>query len=178
MNINYFRQRLEADDDIEDVEKGPVLRNYLMATQSDYGEVLDDTIRSFVSKEETLTDVDIQGINVQRPRELMVNLNSFALLFKKIRSTITKTPGVECLITDLEVRTRDSTDYRKKKEIQYQEDRKRVEQEKRRLKKVIKKMIVMIVTMIKTTKKYRILRLMLMEALILYHRLSCQVSLT
>ena len=59
MNINYFRQRLEADDDIEDVKKGPVLRNYLMATQSDYGEVLDDTIRSFVSKEETLTDVDI-----------------------------------------------------------------------------------------------------------------------
>ena len=56
MNINYFRQRLEADDDIEDVEKGPVLRNYLMATQSDYGEVLDDTIRSFVSKEETLTE--------------------------------------------------------------------------------------------------------------------------
>ena len=83
MNINYFRQRLEADDDIEDVEKGPVLRNYLMATQSDYAEVLDDTIRSFVSKEETLTDVDIQGINVQRPRELMVNLNSFALLFQE-----------------------------------------------------------------------------------------------
>ena len=54
-----------------------------MATQSDYGEVLDDTIKSFVSKEETLTDVDIQGINVQRPRELMVNLNSFALLFQE-----------------------------------------------------------------------------------------------
>ena len=82
------------------------------------------------------------------------------------------------MITDLEVRTRDSIDYRKKKELQYQEVRKRVEQEKRILKKVIKKMIVMTVTMIKTTKKYRILRLMLMEALILYHRLSCQVSLT
>ena len=66
----------------------------------------------------------------------------------------------------------------KEKELQYQEVRRRVEQEKRILKKVIKKMIMMIVTMIKTTKKYRILRLMLMESLILYHRLSCQVSLT
>ena len=64
-----------------------------MATQSDYGEVLDDTIRSFVSKEETLTDVDIQGINVQRPRELMVNLNSFALLFQENQEHDNKNSG-------------------------------------------------------------------------------------
>ena len=38
-------------------------------------------------------------------------------------------------------------------------------------------MIMMIVTMIKTTEKYRILRLISMEALILYLRLPCQVCL-
>ena len=51
LNINYLRQRLEANDE---VEKDPVLRNYLTATQSNYGQMLDDTISSFVSKEETL----------------------------------------------------------------------------------------------------------------------------
>lgn len=35
LNINYLRQRLEADDDIKEAEKDPVLRNYFMATQSD-----------------------------------------------------------------------------------------------------------------------------------------------
>ena len=83
LNINYLRQRLEADDDIEEAEKDPVLRNYLMATQSDYGQMLDDTIRSFVSKEETLMDIDIRGIKDHRPRELMENPNSFALLFQE-----------------------------------------------------------------------------------------------
>ena len=45
--------------------------------------MLDDTIRSFVSKEETLMDIDIRGIKDHRPRELMENLNSFALLFQE-----------------------------------------------------------------------------------------------
>ena len=43
-------KKIETDDDIEKVEKDSVLRNYLMDTQSDYGQMLDDTIRSFVSK--------------------------------------------------------------------------------------------------------------------------------
>ena len=54
-----MRQRLEAVDDSEEAEKNPVLRNYRMTTQNNYGQMLDNTIRSFVSKEETLTDVDI-----------------------------------------------------------------------------------------------------------------------
>ena len=59
MNINYLRQRLEAVDDSEEAGKDPLLRNYLMATQNDYGQMLDNTIRSFVSKKETSIDVDI-----------------------------------------------------------------------------------------------------------------------
>ena len=43
-------KKIETDDDIEEVEKGSVLRNYLMDTQSDYEQMLDDTIRNFVSK--------------------------------------------------------------------------------------------------------------------------------
>ena len=54
-----------------------------MDTQSDYGQMLDDTIRSFVSKWEPLTDIDIRGIKDHRPRELMENPNFFALLFKE-----------------------------------------------------------------------------------------------
>ena len=58
LNISYLRQRIQANGDIKEVEKDPVLRKYLMAVQSDYGQMLDDTIRSFVSKKEKFTDVD------------------------------------------------------------------------------------------------------------------------
>ena len=77
-----MRQRLEADDDIEELERDPVLRNYLNAARSNYRKILDNTIRSFVSKQERLTDVGICFIKDYRPRALMENPNSFALLFQ------------------------------------------------------------------------------------------------
>ena len=81
LSINYLRQRIQANGDIKEVEKDPILRKYLMAVQSDYGQMLDDTMRSFISKTKKFTDVDIRGIKYHRPRELMENPNSFALLF-------------------------------------------------------------------------------------------------
>ena len=177
MNFNHLRQRLEADDDTEEVEKDPVWRNYLMATQSSYGQMLDDSIRSFVSKEEMLTDIDIRDIKDYRPRELMENPNSFALLFQENHKHDNKTPWGQAFDYRLGGQNSRFNRLQKEKELQYQEFRRRVELE-RGSKKVIKNMTVIIVTMIKTTEKYHILRLISMEALILYLRLPCQVSLT
>ena len=136
------------------------------------------SIRSFAGKEETLTDVDIQGIKVHRPRELMVNPNSFVLLFQENYKQDNKNSRGRVFDYRLGGQNSRFNRLKEEKELQYQEFRSRVELEMRILKKVIKKMIVMIVKMINTTEIYHILRLMLMEASILYRRLSCQVSPT
>ena len=125
-----------------------------------------------------MTDVDIQGIKVHRPRELMVNPNSFVLLFQENYKQDNKNSRGRVFDYRLGGQNSRFNRLKEEKELQYQEFRSRVELEMRILKKVIKKMIVMIVKMINTTEIYHILRLMLMEASILYRRLSCQVSPT
>ena len=139
MNFNHLRQRLEADDDTEEVEKDPVWRNYLMATQSSYGQMLDDSIRSFVSKEEMLTDIDIRDIKDYRPRELMENPNSFALLFQENHKHDNKTPWGQAFDYRLGGQNSRFNRLQKEKELQYQEFRRRVELERKRLKKRDKK---------------------------------------
>ena len=108
----------------------------------------------------------------------MVNPNSFVLLFQENYKQDNKNSRGR--VFDYRLGGQNSRFNRLKEEkgLQYQEFRSRVELEMRILKKVIKKMIVMIVKMINTTEIYHILRLMLMEASILYGRLSCQVSQT
>ena len=88
--LNFWNlcDRLEKDNDTEEVENDPVLRNYLIAMQSDYGQMLNDTVRSFVRKERLLTDVDICGIKDPRPRERMENANTFGWLFQENYMTI------------------------------------------------------------------------------------------
>ena len=139
LNFNHLRQRLEADDDTEEVEKDPVWRNYLMATQSSYGQMLDDSIRSFVSKEEMLTDIDIRDIKDYRPRELMENPNSFALLFQENHKHDNKTPWGQAFDYRLGGQNSRFNRLQKEKELQYQEFRRRVELERKRLKKGDKK---------------------------------------
>ena len=123
LNISYLRQRIQANGDIKEVEKDPVLRKYLMAVQSDYGQMLDDTIRSFVSKKEKFTDVDIRGIKYHRPRELMENPNSFALLFSENYKHNNKNPRGQ--VFDYRLRGQNSRFNRLEKEkvLQYQEFR-------------------------------------------------------
>ena len=110
-----------------------------MATQSDYGYMLDNSIRSFVSKEEMLTDVDIRGIKDHRPREMMENPNSFALLFQENYKCNNKNPRSR--VFDYRFGGQNSRFNRlhKEKKLQYQEFRRRVELEKKRLKKGDKK---------------------------------------
>ena len=108
----------------------------------------------------------------------MVNPNSFVLLFQENYKQDNKNSRGRVFDYRLEGQNSRFNRLKEEKELQYQEFRSRVELEMRILKKVIKKMIVMIVKMINTTEIYHILRLMLMEASILYRRLSCQVSPT
>lgn len=135
LNISFMKQRLEEHDDIEEVESDPVLRNYLMATQNDYGQMFDDTVRSFLSKEGLLTDVDIRGIKDTRQRELMENPNFFASLFQENYKHDYKNP--KCRIFDAKLGGLNSRLNRinRKKDLQYLKFRRRVEAEKNKMKK-------------------------------------------
>ena len=123
LNINYLRQRLQPD-----LEKLPY--GYAERLQTDARQ----SIRNFVSKEETLMDVDIQGIKDHRPRELMENPNSFGLLFQENYKHDNKNPRGR--VFDCRLGGQDSrfNKLQKEKELQYLEFRRRVELEKRGLK--------------------------------------------
>ena len=110
-----------------------------MATQSDYGYMLDNSIRSFVSKEEMLTDVDIRGIKDHRPREMMENPNSFALLFQENYKCNNKNPRGRVFDYRFGGQNSRFNRLQKEKKLQYQKFRRRVELEKKRLKKGDKK---------------------------------------
>ena len=135
LNISFMRQRLEEDDDIEEVESDPVLRNYLMATQNDYGQMFDDTVRSFLSKERLLTNVDTREIKDTRPRELMENPNCFASLLQENYKHDNKKP--KCRIFDPKLGGLNSrlNRIKRKKDLQYLKFRKRVEAEKNKMEK-------------------------------------------
>ena len=100
-----------------------------MATQSDYGYMLDNSIRSFVSKEEMLTDVDIRGIKDHRPREMMENPNFFALLFQENYKCNNKYPRDRVFDYRFGGQNSRFNRLQKEKELQYQEFRRRVELE-------------------------------------------------
>ena len=110
-----------------------------MATQSDYGYMLDNSIRSFVGKEEMLTDVDIRGIKDHRPREMMENPNFFALLFQENYKCNNKYPRDRVFDYRFGGQNSRFNRLQKEKELQYQEFRRRVVLEKKRLKKGDKK---------------------------------------
>ena len=159
LNISFMKQRLEEHDDIEEVESDPVLRNYLMATQNDYGQMFDDTVRSFLSKEGLLTDVDIRGIKDTRQRELMENPNSFASLFQENYKHDYKNP--KCRIFDAKLGGLNSRLNRinRKKDLQYLKFRRRVEAEKNKMKKKIRAMIATTMMVIREVLvKYRPLK--------------------
>ena len=50
LDIIYLRCKIESDKDMEMIESNPVLKNYMMANQSSYDLMMNDAIKSFVTR--------------------------------------------------------------------------------------------------------------------------------
>ena len=56
----------------------------MMATQSSYGRMIDEVMKTFVTREQELNNVEIRGKNDPKPKIFAENPNSFPLFFKDL----------------------------------------------------------------------------------------------
>ena len=61
-----------------------ITSRFMMVTQSSYGRVIDEVMKTFVTREQELTNVEIRGKNDPKPKIFAENPNSFALFFKDL----------------------------------------------------------------------------------------------
>ena len=82
LNMSYVRHLVETDEELELTENNPTMKNFLTANHSSYGNMKNTAMKSFVTKNQTLSSTSIRGKIDPRQRVLMENPNAFALLFK------------------------------------------------------------------------------------------------
>ena len=61
-----------------------ITSRFMMVTQSSYGRVIDEVMKTFVTREQELTNVEIRGKNYPKPKIFAENPKSFALFFKDL----------------------------------------------------------------------------------------------
>ena len=81
---SYLRHKIDDEEDTENFENDPVTSRFVMATQSSYGRMMDGAMKTFVTTEQGLSNVEIRGKNDPKPKIFTENPNSFALFFKDL----------------------------------------------------------------------------------------------
>ena len=82
LDVSFVRYKLGADEELELIENDPTIKNFLTANHSSHGNMLRTAMSSFVTKNQKLRSKDIRGQIDPRPRVLMEDPNTFALLFQ------------------------------------------------------------------------------------------------
>ena len=82
LNMSYVIHLVETDEELELTENNPTMKNFLTANHSSYGNMKNTAMKSFVTKNQTLSSTSIRGKIDPRQRVLIENPNAFALLFK------------------------------------------------------------------------------------------------
>ena len=58
-----MRHQLDAKEDTEQLENDPMTSRFLVTNQSSYSRAMDHVMKSFVTREQKLSNVDIRGLN-------------------------------------------------------------------------------------------------------------------
>ena len=82
LDASHLRHLLDVEEDMEQLENDPTTSRFLVANQSSYGRAMDQIMKTFVTREQELSNVDIRGQNNPKPKVILENPNSTALLFQ------------------------------------------------------------------------------------------------
>ena len=93
--MNYIRHKVEADEELELIENNPLMKNFLTANHSSYGNMINTAMESFVTKNQRLSSTDIKGKINPRPNVLMENPDACTLLSKDKYKHDNKNPRVK-----------------------------------------------------------------------------------
>ena len=70
------------DENFEMLEKDSKVRDYLMASLRQHSRILEEAIRTYITKDGDLTRTGLRGIKDPRPRSFMENSNPLSLVFQ------------------------------------------------------------------------------------------------
>ena len=68
LGASYLRHQLDVKEDMEQLENDQMTSRLLVANQSSYGRAMDHVMKTFVTREQELSNMDISGQNDPKPR--------------------------------------------------------------------------------------------------------------
>ena len=82
LGASYLRHQLDVKEDMEQLENDQMTSRLLVANQSSYGRAMDHVMKTFVTREQELSNVEIRGQNDPKPKVFLENPNSTVLVFQ------------------------------------------------------------------------------------------------
>ena len=82
LDASYLRHQLDVEEDMEQLENDPMTSRFLVVNQSSYGRAMDHVMKTFVTREQELNNVDIKGQDNHKLKVFLENPHSTALLFQ------------------------------------------------------------------------------------------------
>ena len=82
LDASCLRHQLDVEEDMEQLENDPMTSRFLVANQSSYSRAVDHVMKTFVTREQELNNVDIRGQDNDKLKMFLENPHSTALLFQ------------------------------------------------------------------------------------------------
>ena len=94
VDASYLRHKIDDEEDMKNIENDVVTSRFMMMMQSSYGQMIDEAMKTFVTREQELSSVEIRGkmtLNL-KSKIFAKNLNLFALFFKGLYKFANRNP--------------------------------------------------------------------------------------
>ena len=94
VDASYLRHKIDDEEDMKNIENDLVTSRFMMMMQSCYGQMIDEAMKTFVTREQELSSVEIRGkmtLNL-KSKIFAKNLNLFALFFKGLYKFANRNP--------------------------------------------------------------------------------------
>ena len=79
LDASYLKHQLDVEEDMEQLESDPMTSRFLVANQSSYSRAMDHVMKTFVTREQERSNLDLRGQNDPKPEVFLENLNSAAI---------------------------------------------------------------------------------------------------
>ena len=79
LDASYLKHQLDVEEDMEQLESDPMTSRFLAANQSSYSRAMDHVMKTFVTREQELSNLDLRGQSDPKPEVFLENLNSAAI---------------------------------------------------------------------------------------------------
>ena len=75
LDASYLKHQLDVEEDMEQLESDPMTSRFLAANQSSYSRAMDHVMKTFVTREQELSNLDLRGQSDPKPEVFLENLN-------------------------------------------------------------------------------------------------------